>query len=797
MGSDKLAWAPGSLAWNMSLWQSEIALVKRVCVVWILLTVSLCGVSQTATNPFQQPQQAGTSQTQGQSVPGAGSSSLGGQLPFPLPVRPDSTNIISISPQDQLDAQRELLRQQQMLLQPTPTPTPEPDIEFQEFVASSLGMNLPIFGENLFANVPSTFAPLDRVQVTPDYIVGTGDQLVIRAWGQINVEARPVVDRSGAIFIPKVGVINVAGVKYEELHDYLAAEIGRIFKNFQLSVTLGSLRSIQVFVVGQAKRPGTYTISSLSSLIDALFASSGPSKHGSLRRIEVKRDGKVVTTFDLYDLMVNGDKSKDVKLMPGDVIYIPPVGPLVALAGSVNTPGIFELKDHTTLGEVITYAGGLTNTAAGGSAVVERIDEHRLRVAEEFPLKPEGMARELHDGDVVRFLHILAKFENAVTLRGNVAVPGRYPWHPGMRVHDLIPSRGFLVTDEYWKRQNQLAVNARAGDFRLSASELKNDVKRLSSEINWEYAVVQRMNPQDLTPHLLPFNLGKAIEGDQQQNLELQPNDVVTIFSQTDIQVPVAERAKFVHLEGEFNNPGVYDIQPGETLRHLVQRVGGFTAQAYLYGSEFTRDSTRVVQQQRMDQYVFNLQQSVQRSAAALANTIDPTAAAAGRAQNERDRNTVESMKGLQATGRIVLELKPNATGVDALPDIALEDGDTMLVPFRPAVVNVIGSVYNSNAFMYRPGKTVGDYLRLAGGASRNGDKGREFVIRADGSTISRQQHYSLFSGSFDSTRLMPGDSIVVPTKLDRGATLRALRDFSTIFGQVGLAAAGFSAIIP
>jgi protein involved in polysaccharide export with SLBB domain len=761
-----------------------------------LLAVSVGAAAQTDISPLFQstpsPTQ-GSSTSSATSLPGLGQTAVPPSL-----IRPDTTTITNVSPETELEEnQRELSRQKQLMLRPVPTPEPEPNIEFQEFAASSLGMNLPIFGQDLFAAVPSTFAPLDRVQVTPDYIIGPGDELIIRAWGQINVEVRKFVDRSGGIYVPRVGVINVAGVRYEDLHGFLDNEIGKIFKNYQLSVTLGSLRAIQVFMVGRAKRPGTYTISSLSSLVDALFASGGPSRHGSLRRIQVKRDGKVITTFDLYDLIVAGDKSKDVKLESGDVVYIPPVGPLVAIAGSVNTPGIFELKDRTSLNEVIEYAGGLTNTAAAGNVVVERIDEQRLRVAKEFPLNREGLAQELHDGDVIRFQRILSRFENAVTLRGNVAVPGRYPWHEGMRVHDLIPTRGFLVTDEYWKQQNQLAVDARSGGFRLSGVDLKNGVKRLSSEINWEYAVVQRMNPQDLTPHLLPFNLGKAIEGDGQQNLELHPNDVVTIFSQNDIQVPIAERAKFVHVEGEFKNPGVYDIQPGETLRQLVARVGGFTPQAYLYGSDFTRESTRMAQQQRMDQYANNLQQSVQHNALASASYLEPTSVAAAKLQNERDQAMVDSMKGVRATGRIVLEIKPNAASVNELPEIALEDGDTLLVPFRPATVNVIGSVYNSNAFVYRPGKTVGDYLRLAGGATRNGDKGREFVIRADGSTISRQQHSTLFSGSFDSTKLMPGDSIVVPVKLDRGATLRALRDFSTIFGQVGLAAAGFSAVIP
>src|SRR5262249_1545029 len=263
------------------------------------------------------------------------------------------------------------------------------------FVASALGTRLTIFGQNLFENVPTTFAPLDRVQVTPDYIVGPGDELMIRAWGQISVDYHYVVDRAGGVYIPKVGVVNVAGVKFGDLNNYLTAEVGKVFKNFQVNVTLGSLRSIQVYVVGQAKRPGLYTVSSLSSLVDALFASGGPSKRGSMRRIQVKRDNKVVTTFDLYDLLASGDKSKDVKLLPGDVIYIPPAGPLVAISGSVNTPAIFEMSDHGTLADLIGLSGGLTNTAEGDHVVIERIDDHHIRRADEFPLNPQGLAREV------------------------------------------------------------------------------------------------------------------------------------------------------------------------------------------------------------------------------------------------------------------------------------------------------------------------------------------------------------------------------------------------------------------
>jgi polysaccharide biosynthesis/export protein len=717
------------------------------------------------------------------------------QLPMPLK-RPITTpQITNITPAQEMAEQGK--NSKKNLPELPPAFPPEPDLEFQEFVANSLGIKLPIFGQNLFENVPSTFAPLDRVQVPPDYIIGPDDELLIKAWGQVDVNWRAVVDRTGAVYIPQVGTFNVAGVKYGELHDYLQAQIERIFKNFQLSVSLGRLRSMQVFVVGQVKRPGSYTISSLSSLIDALFASGGPSKRGSMRRIQLKREGNVVTTFDLYDLIVNGDKSKDTGLQSGDVIYVPAVGPLVALAGSVNTPAVFELRDHSTLGEVIAYAGGLTSTAAGEHAVVERIENHHVRETDDFPLNQDGLARELHDGDVIRFLPISLKFENTVTLRGNVAVPGHYPWHEGMRVHDLIPDRNFLVTDEYWRRQNQLAVTPQTPDTRIGQAELKNDVKRVAAEINWQYAVIQRFDPQNLSSRLLPFDLGKAIEGDAQQNLVLQSGDVVTIFSQADIQVPIGQQSKFMHVEGEVRQAGVYQVQPGETLRHLITRIGGFTPQAYLYGAEFTRESTRVDQQQRLDEYVNELDSSVQRNSAAAAYAGDPTDAAMTKAAADSQRNLVERMRGLKASGRIVLEIRPTATGTDALPDLVLEDGDRLRVPFRPATVNVIGSVYNSSAFVFRSGKTVGDYLRRAGGSRRDGDKGREFVIRADGSTVSRQQH-TFLSQNFDTLRLMPGDTIVVPEKLARGAAMRAaLRDYATIFGQLGLAAGGIRAIFP
>ncbi|HEV7674620.1 MAG TPA: SLBB domain-containing protein [Candidatus Angelobacter sp.] len=764
--------------------------------------------------------------------------------------------------------QGDLIREDRRATLENPYNLHEPDIEFQHFVAAALGYRLEIFGQNLFRNVPSTFAPLDRVPVTPDYLIGPGDELLIRAWGQIDINYRAVVDRTGTIYIPKIGAISVSGLRYDELNGALTRSIGRVFKNFELNVTMGQLRSIQVLVVGQVKRPGSYTVSSLSTLVNALFASGGPSNRGSMRQISLKRHGKEITRFDLYDLLASGDKTKDAQLLPGDVIYVPPVGQLVALAGSVNVPSIYELKEHDNLSEVLRYAGGLTTTASGQKAFVDRIDDRQTRRTAEFELNTTGLKTELKDGDIVRFLHISPKYDNAITLRGNVAVPGRYPWRQGMRVKDLIPSREFLVTQEFWKRQNKLGVDPESLSFqsrdeveqerqekqrelqerdrsatpdqangqnqkpapypsssgnnrdntgdqrrtlgtedlssrvgrteaqRIKQEELKNEVKRSAAEINWEYAVVQRMNPEDLSTRLVPFNLGKAINGEEAQNVALQPGDVITIFSQNDMQVPAAQQTKFVRLEGEFRTAGVYQVEPAETLRHLIARVGGLSPQAYLYGAEFTRESAKEDQQKRLDEYTNELEKSIDRSASSQRN-LSGEEALTERQTLEGQRRLLDKLRQLKATGRIVLELKPTASDLDAIPDLPLEDGDRLLVPFRPATVNVIGSVYNSNSFIFKPDKTVGDYLRVSGGPTRNGDKSHLFVIRADGTTSGGQGHKGLFLKSFSEARLMPGDTIVVPEKLDKGVVLRGFKDWTQIISTFIIGAAAAKVLFP
>jgi len=669
--------------------------------------------------------------------------------------------------------------------------------EFQTFLAQSVGRMLPMYGYNLFDQPPSTFAPVSNIPVPQDYVISPGDEIVLTGWGQVDINLRVTVDRNGTISLPKVGTVNVTGVKYQDLEEYLKNQIGRVFRNFQLSVSLGKLRSLQVFVVGQAKRPGVYTVSSLSTLINTLFMSGGPSANGSMRHIQLKRAGKIVTELDVYELLVKGDKSKDVALLSGDVIYIPPIGHLAAISGSVKTPAIYELKDDkTSLTSLLELSGGLTTTAAGQKVLLERIADRTVRKVEEFQLDSQGLTRLVRDGDLVQVFSIDARFDNAVTLRGSVASPGRYPWKDGMRVSDLIPSMDALIAPEYWARQNNAYRANTSGE-----GALRNQIKRNQNEINWDYALVERLKKNDMSTALLPFNLGKAINGkDAESNLLLQPGDVITIFSKEDMQGPSAKQSVYVRLEGEFNRAGVYKAMPGETLRQLVARVGGLTPQAYLFGSELTREATRQMQQKRLDEIIERLEVEVQRTAAKSVSTaLSKEDADASKAQAASQTALIAKMRQVKATGRIVMEMPEQNPQLKDLPDIVLEDGDRLFIPAPASTVSVMGTVYNQNAFLYKRGLSVGDYLGKAGGPTRDGEGDDVYLVRADGVVFSNRQGGSMFGGfgfgSFSGREAMPGDTIIVPEKLERFNLTKELKDWTQIFYQFAVGVASLKTI--
>jgi protein involved in polysaccharide export with SLBB domain len=707
--------------------------------------------------------------------------------------------------------------------------TTTPRTEFQQLALESTGQVLPIFGENLFQNVPSTFAPVDNIPVSPDYVIGPGDEIRVQLFGQVNQQGSYVVDRTGNISYPDVGTLHVAGTKYSQLPGFLKQQLGRVYRNFDLTANLGQLRSIQIFVVGQARRPGSYTVSSLSTLLNALFASGGPLPQGSLRDIQLQRAGKTIVHFDLYDLLLHGDKTKDVVLEPADVIFIPPVGAQIALSGSVDNPAIYEVLPGTTATQAITLAGGETSVATGSQVRIERIWEHSMRSLADVDLTRYNPV--VQNGDVIEVGEILGRYRNAVTLRGNVASPGRYVWKPDMRILDLVPNKEALITREYYNRINALGTTplgfappgaqslqirgtgstassdaaVQSGSTSTSSSggnsvgaALTNsngtfpaatDVVLSAPDIDWSYAVIERLNQETLATSLIPFNPGQLyLHGDQSQNLPLLPGDIVTFFSTADIRVPTSQQTRFVRLEGEFAAPGVYSVQPGETLRHLLQRAGGFTPEAYLYGSEYTRESTRRVQQQRLNEYADTLQSQIAAAAAASGSqSISALDSAASAAATTQGYAVVARLRSIQPIGRIVLELKPDSRGLDAVPDLPLEDGDRFVVPRVPSTVAVEGQVYSANAFVYVRGRRERDYLKQAGGPDRNADKKRMFILRADGSVFSRQY------GDVAKANMFPGDTIVVPPNFSTHSILRNVVDLSSVVSGLGFGIAAIS----
>jgi protein involved in polysaccharide export with SLBB domain len=330
-------------------------------------------------------------------------------------------------------------------------------------------------------------------------------------------------------------------------------------------------------------------------------------------------------------------------------------------------------------------------------------------------------------------------------------------------------------------------------DTKDAGKEVAQRINSMVDQINWDYAVVERLNTKDLRVELIPFNLGKAVlQKDPAHNLVLQPGDVVTILSSTDLQLPAERKTRLVRIEGEVAAPGVYQAKAGETLPQLLQRIGGLTPQAYVYGTEFTRESVRKQQQENLDQVIRRLETQGQSAGATLAANLtgDRVAQAATLQQQQQQRMQAQiaSLRALKSKGRVSLELDANKP---ELPSLPLEDGDTILVPTLPAFVAAAGSVNNDNVFIFRQGKTVADVLTAAG-LNEDSEPNQAFVLRADGSIFSRRTAGWL--SRFEGAKLMPGDTVVVPSKVDRESgynfIMRGLRDWTQIFSNLGIGAA-------
>jgi len=705
------------------------------------------------------------------------------------------------------------------------------------YVYRATGQALPNFGHDYFGRNAPRFAPVSQAPAPASYLIGPGDELRVRGWGTVDIDLRLVVDREGQVTLPRVGTVRVAGLRASEAEAALREQLNRVYRGFSLNVTLGALRSIQIFVVGQAAAPGTHTVSSLSTLVNAVFASGGPNPNGSLRQVMLRRGNRVIAQLDLYDFLVFGASLQDVPLQAGDVIVYPPVGARVAVMGAVDTPAVYELRPAgSLLNEIAGLSGALRAHANPSLAQLERIDPGNPRAPRLVARVSLAQADQvlLRDGDLLTVQPVAPQFSNAVTLRGNVAEPLRHPYAAGMRISDLIPERDALITRDYFIRKNRLVQyldplpapprdpfnpstedrlrrlqaedDRLPGEARDTLRRAEQSMRNLVDEPNWEYATIERLDADRISTVLLPFNLARAVlHRDPAHNLELMPGDVVTIFGSRDLRVPQARTSRLVRVEGEIERPGVYQLQAGDTLHAVLARAGGVTPQAYLYGIEFSRESTRQRQRQALDDALRRLEASLGAAGASqIANLASADAATAARlqaAEQQARQSQLQRLRALRPNGRIALELEPSIRRAGELPDIPLEDGDAIVIPPRPGFVFAVGAVANENALLWRPGRTVRDYLAAAG-VLPEADASNLFVVRADGSVVHSRDRSAgfLFGGNrIESLPLAPGDAIVVPDRLDRespwNAFVRGAKDWTQILSNFGIAAAAIKTL--
>jgi protein involved in polysaccharide export with SLBB domain len=544
--------------------------------------------------------------------------------------------------------------------------------EFERYVQRQVGADPQIRrlgAELLSLPMEEAAAAEDNVLVPPDYIVAPGDEVLVNLWGSVDADLRLLVDRGGRIHLPRIGPVQVGGVQASELEEVVSRRVAQVFRNFDVSVSLGQLRGIRVFVTGNVVRPGTYGLSSLGTITLALMKAGGPSASGTFREIELRRGNAVVGRLDLYALLVNGDRSADRLLQAGDVVHVGPVGVQVALIGSVNRPALLELRGTETVDDALRYAGGFTAVADRTRLTLERLEE------------------------------------------------------------------------------------------------------RLSRR------VIQLAWPEKGT-------------------MQLAAGDVLRAFSAVDSLLSTQAQSKRIRVEGEVLRPGDYVLPAASSVADALAAAGGFTPKAYVFATEFTRESVRQNQQQNYERALRDLETDLARAGSTqrISNSDEAAARTAIAASQTR---LIERLRSLQPSGRLVLQLEPES---QELPNLALEDGDRLYVPPRPTSVGVFGSVFNSGSYLYKDGRALGEYLRLAGGSTRGADSQSTFVVRANGSVISARHRRSGWFDSegdgFGTLRAEPGDTIFVPEEMNKRTLVESTKDWTQILYQFGLGIAGIVSAI-
>ena len=646
------------------------------------------------------------------------------------------------------------------------------------------------------------------IPVSSDYVVGPGDTLLINIWGSVQ-EGFPVeVDREGKIMLPKSGPLYVWGLKLKEAETRITQRLNEFYTNFNVDVSMGKLRNIRVFIMGEVKKPGAYSISSQSNIFQALYQAGGPTKMGSMRKIKISSPDGKSREVDLYQFLLNGVTADNSIIQSGDTIFIPPVGDIVAISGNVKRPAIYETKSEILLSDLLDFAGGITPTGNLQRLQVERIKDNERRVIVDIELKNNNFKDiKLHNGDMVMVSPIVRLKHNFVTVLGNVETPGDYGLKEDMSIKDLIETaKGFMPGTYLYRAEIARVSKDRSREIipinldKMMLGGKDEDISLKEWDILLIYSEAETSIPSfveidgsvnkpgkyELTPNMkisdLIFRAGGVTSKDFIRGAELfhivpgeQPvvreigvkrilgsnividKDIIlqagdTLFIKSE---PKLTERKMVAIKGEVRFPGTYPIIQGERLSDLIARAGGYTQDAFLPGTVFTRKSIKEVQEKMRQRFLEKEQRSVMEEQQAMLLRAGSAENANAISQSVRDRmDMMEMISEADIGGRMVIALVPMDQLRHSKYDISLEDGDSLTIPEPPSAITVIGSVNNPISVPFEIGKGIGYYIQKTGGLTKHADRSGIYVIRANGEALNK----------FMMTKSVErGDAIVVP----------------------------------
>ncbi len=708
---------------------------------------------------------------------------------------------------------------------------------------------LPLFGRDLFQNNLDAFRPATDIPVPANYVMGPGDTLVIQLYGKENLAHSLVLNREGQVQFPQIGPVTLAGLTFSQAQKVIEQIVSEQMIGVKASVTMGALRTIRVFVLGEVKRPGSFTVGSLATMTNALFASGGITDVGSLRNIQLKRRGELVTTLDLYSLLLNGDTSNDARLLPGDVIFVPPLGKTVGITGQVKRPATYEIQGDATINTLINLSGGLTNNAYLPISYLVRHDNFGERTLINIDLSTtDGKRYELHDGDLLSIAAKLDFINNQVILAGHVKRPGPRSWGPNLRFTDLIPTPRELLPNP----DIQVALIQR-----FSVETRRVEVMLFSPTEAWQAP------GSDKDPQLQGFDVVQIFNYDDKRDQQLA--DVV---KQLEAQARFNERKKVVSISGSVRFPGVYPLAENMTSQQLIQLAGGLTESALDSNGEITRygideqrqrlvvhievnlsaapvelepgDTLQVKQiplwkQKETVELVgevmfpgtytilpgetlvdvltraggltphayatgavfsrLELRELEQQRLTELKDKLqgEIAASSAAGAQTGQEQVSLEEaeqlMKNLNTIkplGRMVIDL-PAILKTPQYHDFQLESGDTLTIPRYKPSVTVVGEVQYPTSHFYDQTLDAISYIERSGGYKKNADEQRVYIVKANGSVI-QPESSAWFRADRES--IQPGDTIVVPLETDRVDKLTVWSRATQIIYQAALGAA-------